>query len=293
MRYLRTPFWFWIVILAPLFFSHTLSAADTVSFITFGDWGTGTVAQKTVARAATQYCHAHPCQVALTLGDNFYENGVKSVADSKWQRYYRDIYQPLNLPFYAILGNHDERGNIQAQIDYAKVDSSWHMPGAYYSVAFPQNAPAPILEIFVINNGDRKFQDDEKAWLTQALAKSRARWKLLALHIPIISNGKHGDNDSKINDALVPIICGKIDVVLSGHDHNFAHLKGPWGTCKIDQLIVGTGGRTLYKADKTDSRVFSSGSYFGFGWMQASADILEFQMITDDGAPIYIKQWKK
>lgn len=268
-------------------------AADTASFITFGDWGYETAGQKSVAKAATQYCKRNSCELVLALGDNFYEFGVSSTNDPKWKHYYKDIYADLHLPFYALIGNHDELGSVQAQIDYSKIDSSWHMPAEDYSFTLPLNSETPIVEIFVINNGDKKLQPEEKTWLTRSLLKSRAPWKILAMHEPIISNGKHGDNPATINDALVPIICGKIDFVLSGHDHSFSHLKGPWAGCTIDQMIVGTGGRNIRSVNTKDPRVLSTGSFYGFGWYSGTAEKLTFRMIKDDGSVSYETSWKK
>lgn len=268
-------------------------ALSLVHFITFGDWGAGTIGQRSVATAIEHYCARTPCGFVLTLGDNFYENGVRSVTDPKWKLFYKNVYGRLDLPFYAVIGNHDERGSIAAQIDYGKTDSSWKMPGPYYSIRLPEGSAKPAVEIFVINNGDRKFQPNEKEWLEKALARSRAPWKILALHIPIITNGKHGDDDAGINDELVPVICGKVDLVLSGHDHNFSHLKGPWKNCTIEQLIVGTGGMRLRTADAKDPRVIATGSFFGFGWFSATASQLDFRMIAADGSEFYKTSWEK
>lgn len=265
----------------------------SIAFITFGDWGSGTSDQKAVAAAARQYCQTENCEFVLALGDNFYETGVHSTKDPKWRRLYRDIYDGLHLPFYAILGNHDERGNVQAQIDYSRHDSSWRMPGRFYSVSFPKNTDPPIAEIFVINNGDDRFEPEEKAWLASALAASRARWKILALHKPIISNGHHGDDSADINDELVPVICGKVDLALSGHDHNFGYLRGPWKNCPITQLVVGTGGKETRAVNTKDPRVISTGSFFGFGWFSATEKKLQFQMIRVDGSVFYQTSWNK
>lgn len=268
-------------------------AAQAVSFVTFGDWGTGSDGQKTTAKAIGKFCKQDPCQFVLALGDNFYNTGVASTQDPKWQSFYKNIYHDLQLPFYAVIGNHDEKGSVAAQIDYSQDDSSWRLPGRFYSIVLPQNATQPLVEIFVINNGDYSLEPAEKTWLEQALQNSHATWKILALHIPIISNGLHGDNDSKINNALVPLICGKIDVVLAGHEHHFSHLKGVWEKCPIDQLIVGTGGAELRPANPQDPRTLSTGSFFGFGWLNATASTLEFKMIKDDGTAYYQTTWKK
>lgn len=263
----------------------------SIAFITFGDWGTGGAEQKAVAAAAQRYCQIEKCEFVLTLGDNFYENGVRSVTDPKWKAYYRDIYQDLRLPFYAILGNHDGRGSIPAQIDYGRQDPSWHMPGEYYSIKVPNAAATPIVEIFVINNGDDQLQPDEKQWLEKSLRQSKAAWKLLALHKPIISNGKHGDDSGGINDQLIPVICGKMDVALSGHDHIFSHLKGSWKGCPLTQLIVGTGGKEIHAVKTKDPRVLSTGSFFGFGWFSATPKELRFRMIKTDGSVFYETTW--
>ncbi len=229
----------------------------------------------------------------MTLGDNFYGNGVSSVKDPKWQTLYRDVYKGLHLPFYAILGNHDDHGNVQAQIDYGGHDGTWHMPGRFYSVAFPKNSATPLLEIFAIDNGDDKLEPEEKAWLESALDTSHARWKILALHKPIISNGRHGDDSGDINDELVPVTCGKVDVALSGHDHNFSHLQGVWKKCPITQLIVGTGGREIRTVNQKDPRVISTGSFYGFGWVSVTEKVFTFRMIRTDGTVFYEATWEK
>lgn len=274
-------------------FTTSVFSAEVVHFITFGDWGTGSTQQRAVADAATAYCRHQPCEFVLALGDNFYPSGVRSVRDPLWQRYYRDVYSALKLPFYAIIGNHDERGDVQAQVDYGKLDPSWHMPATHYAVTFPQGSITPLLELFVINNSDNEFPEDVRLWLQGALARSKAAWKVLALHKPVISNGHHGDDSAHINDALVPVICGKVDILLSGHDHSFSHLRGPWKGCMVDQLIVGTGGVKLRSVRTTDPRVFSTGSFFGFGWFSATAQQLSFRMIRTDGTKFYEAVWKR
>lgn len=271
----------------------SLLLAIAVSFITFGDWGYGTHDQKAVATAATHYCQDQGCEFVLTLGDNFYPFGVWSTRDPKWTSYYKDIYRDLNRPFYAVIGNHDMRGSIQAQLEYNKIDPSWHMPGPYYAITFPKAPSRPVLEIFVINNGDNKFQADEKDWLERALNESRATWKILAMHKPIISNGKYGDDPAHINDQLMSVTCGKVDVVLSGHEHFFAHLRGPWKGCMLDQMIIGTGGKSVRPSNTRDPRVLSTGSFFGFGWFSATPEKLTFRMIKTDGSVHYETTWEK
>ncbi len=258
------------------------------SFLAIGDWGSGDEDQKRVAKAMKTTCATQTCGFVLTLGDNFYDEGVASTTDPLWQSVYRDVYGSLGLPFYAILGNHDTEGNIQAQIDYSKTDSTWHMPGEYYSFTMPGGSTPPLMEIFVINSED--FDYKQQIWLSQALSKSTALWKLLAMHHPLISNGEHGDDDAGIKEELLPIICNRTSLILSGNDHIFSHLRSSIDGCWVEQLVIGNGGASLYEVS-SDSRAVSSGSFFGFGRFEVTKEKIAFQMIQTDGTVYYSTSW--
>ena len=51
----------------------------------------------------------------MALGDNFYNQGVASVNDPKFQNYYSNLYNGpgTNIPWYVVLGNHDYYGANQ------------------------------------------------------------------------------------------------------------------------------------------------------------------------------------
>merc|ERR1712146_278684 len=87
-----------------------------------GDWGSGNDIQHKVANVMNDESDKRKPGYVLALGDNFYENGVLGVSDPQWKRKYCNIYtaEGLNVPFYALLGNHDHHWNPQAQIDYYK-----------------------------------------------------------------------------------------------------------------------------------------------------------------------------
>ncbi len=56
----------------------------------------------------------------VAVGDNFYEDGVASVTDPHWQNSFEKVYTApsLQVPWWAVLGNHDYHGNCDAQIEY-------------------------------------------------------------------------------------------------------------------------------------------------------------------------------
>src|SRR3989338_11070312 len=83
---------------------------NAVSFLTFGDWGTGGVHQWVVSLEMEKYCKYHECEFVVTLGDNFYEQGITAETEDQWITKFERMYHHLNIPFYAILGNHDMEG---------------------------------------------------------------------------------------------------------------------------------------------------------------------------------------
>ena len=86
------------------------------------------MSQKMVAIGMKRRCATSGCDLAIMLGDNFYDSGVYSVFDDKFEDYFEEPYASLDIPFYAALGNHDTRGNVQAQIDYMRRSEYWKMP---------------------------------------------------------------------------------------------------------------------------------------------------------------------
>lgn len=263
-----------------------------VHFFTFGDWGSGTQDQKNVAEVARKTCKELGCDFGLLLGDNFYERGVSSTEDPLWKSRYQDIYQGLNIPFYVALGNHDWRGNAQAQVDYSKKNSRWKMPAFFYSIKYPEQNP--LVEIFVLNSND--FNTESQNWLKSALEKSQAKWKMIAFHHPILNTGtQHPPDQMHLWPVLKPIVCGKIDLILGGHEHIFAHLRPEPNECKYDQIIVGTGGKELYgvTTPNANTQKLAAEAFFGTAWMVANSTQLTLKFFRTDGTNSYSYSWNK
>lgn len=255
-----------------------------ISFVAFGDQGTGRIYQKKVSQQLMAFCHQRKCDFAVLLGDNFYFRGVKDINDPMFKRAFEEPYGGLNNVFYPTLGNHDHLGNIQAQINYSRVNPRWHMPDRNYSHVHPKGTEKPLVEFFVIDS--ENFTQDDEAWLKQALNLSKATWKILSLHHPLISNGRHGDDSARIARRLVPLICGKIDLILSGHDHSKEHLVGRLHGCELNQIVLGTGGAFLHNISP-DSRTRYAVKSFGFGWFQVNPTEIYFEFVNEKGLVEY------
>ena len=217
--------------------------AGAINFAIIGDWGRGgRPDQAQVAQQMAIACKNAGANFIISVGDNFYENGVASVDDPQWQKSFERVYAApsLQVPWYVILGNHDYRGSCEAQLAYGKTHSRWNMPARYYTHLFPIDA-TNNLECFFIDTSplisEYKNETDMKAihtqdvaaqlkWLDQALGASKAKWKLVFGHHPIYSAGMgHGNQEDMIR--LVRPILTDHDVqgYFSGHDHDLQHLR--------------------------------------------------------------------
>lgn len=283
---------------APTFFpppplppSSSDPAPDELNFFAFGDWGNGSDSQKAVAQAVASYCANSACNLAWLLGDNFYDAGVASVEDPQWKEKFEDVYadRALQIPFYAVLGNHDHDGTPQAEIDYTGFQGRWNMPAANYVLSFPEGADEPLVDFFAVDSVYGKdLAPDILENLRLAIEASQARWRVLILHHPLFSNGDHGDTVA-LRDQLTPLICDRIDAVLSGHDHLLAHLDNPEtgeDGCSFQQFVAGTGGRGLYEVHPHPGAVFSESS-FGFLSVRVTPDEWALNFNRSDGSVAY------
>lgn len=93
-------------------------------------------------------------QFVLAVGDNFYHEGVIDEFDDRFKATFENVYTPSSLqtPWYAVLGNHDYKGNTTAQIEYTKYSARWHLPTNYYTKSFTAEDGATI-DIIVLDTG--------------------------------------------------------------------------------------------------------------------------------------------
>jgi tartrate-resistant acid phosphatase type 5 len=228
----------------------------SVRFIAVGDTGKSNAAQRAVGTGMGRVCAQRGCDFVVLLGDNFYPSGVTSTTDPLWQTAFVEPYASVDVPFYAVLGNHDYGGNGAGvefdlpahQIAYGQVNPKWRMPATHYRWRLEN------VEFFVADTNRSFFGRDGDAtrdfdlWLPA----STGAWKVVFGHHPYLSNGPHGNAGAYDGASLVPFangagvksfleksVCGKADVYLCGHDHSRQWLLS---TCGGTELIVSGGG---------------------------------------------------
>ena len=69
------------------------AAPGTLSWLVVGDWGRrGESHQREVGRAMETAAAELASRFVLSVGDNFYPDGVESVTDSHWKESFNDVY---------------------------------------------------------------------------------------------------------------------------------------------------------------------------------------------------------
>jgi hypothetical protein len=258
------------------------SAEQPVRVLAFGDFGVGSSFQKQTAQAMMEYHRRSPFDFAITLGDNFYDAGMASPTDQRWKTLWDDLYDPLGLKVYAVLGNHDWRlsDSPAAEILYSQLSPSWRMPSPYYTFTAGQ------VQFFALDTNE--VSEAQLVWLDEAIKRSSARWKIAYGHHPIYNDGAHGDSRQLI-EQLLPLLKGRVDAYFAGHDHNLQHLKAEEG---VHFFISGGGGARLYEV-KREPRALFSQSTNGFTVIEADVTELKVRMIDKDSRQLYEYAMKK
>lgn len=264
-----------------------------VQFIAVGDMGTGGSGQQDVAQAMARKASNDSISFVLVLGDNFYESGVTSINDEQWQIKFEKMYwQPsLQVPFYAVLGNHDYRSNPQAQVEYTTVSTRWKMPARYYTFSYPTGDTTNV-QFFCLDTQPLASLDMKEAqsppeqstttqqlrWLEHELSVSTARWKIALGHHTMYSGGEHGDN-RELAYLLEPLFVQyKVDLYLCGHDHDQELLKPIKG---VYYILSGAGGK---HRDVTwrDNTVYAA-TNLGFVWFRISQKEILVEFLDRQG----------
>jgi len=246
-----------------------LKAEDqTARVLAFGDFGNGSTEQKQAAAAMLKFHRQTPFDFAVTLGDNFYSKGMESPTDPRWKTWWDELYDPLGIQFYATLGNHDWglADSPAAEILYTRQSPSWRMPAPYYTFT------AGPVQFFALDTNE--VSEAQLLWLKDELAKSRARWKLVYGHHPIYSAGAHADTQGLIK-RLLPVLKGRADVYLAGHDHDLQRLNAEEG---VHFFVSGGGGAGL-REPKPGARTLFAKAAHGFCVVEADGKTLKVRFV--------------
>ncbi|TKY59776.1 Purple acid phosphatase 3 [Spatholobus suberectus] len=189
-------------------FKHPAEAHQYLNFLVVRDWGRkGAYNQSLVAQQKLNI------DFVISTGDNFLEDGLKGVDDPAFFESFVDIYTAPSLQktWYSVLGNHDYRGDVQAQISLVlrqKVNR-WGYKSIqcmFKIVEFFFVDTTPFVDEYFTDPRDHTYDWEgvlpRPAYLSKLL---KAKWKMVVGHHTIKSARYHG-NTEELKQLLVPIL---------------------------------------------------------------------------------------
>ena len=232
----------------------TLPAPDDSTKYTFwvtGDAGDNSANQLNVRDSYYSYMGNKTTNGWLLLGDNAYDDGL----DQEYTDYFFNIYKSniaRKAPLWPATGNHEYADNSDRQEDHdiayfdlfdlpinAEAGGVASASEAYYSYDHG-NIHFVVLDSYIIENSLYRLYDagsPQLQWLQTDLAANTKTWTVVYFHHPPYTMGSHNSDTEneliKIRENVLPILEQyKVDLVMSGHSHNYERsrlMKGYFG----------------------------------------------------------------
>ncbi|XP_010505908.1 PREDICTED: purple acid phosphatase 17-like [Camelina sativa] len=242
-------------------FIEPAKSDGSVSFLVIGDWGRrGSFNQSVVAYQMGRVGEKIGLDFVVSTGDNFYDNGLFSEHDPNFEQSFSNIYTAPSLQkqWYSVLGNHDYRGDAEAQLSSVlrEIDSRWICLRSFVVDAelvemfFVDTTPF-VKEYYTEADGhtyDWRAVPSRNSYvkallgdLEVSLKSSKARWKIVVGHHAMRSIGHHGDT-KELNEELLPLLKENgVDLYMNGHDHCLQHISDE--DSPIQFLTSGAGSK--------------------------------------------------
>lgn len=238
-------------------------AGKPFSFLVIGDWGSGSALQRTVGQSMAAVAKATGASFVLSTGDNIYPSGVASATDKQWKQKFENVYSGVGLPWWAILGNHDHRGNTDAQVAYSTINRTWNMPGKTWVHEFDTSDVTKCCVVALDTTPimqEKAGWREQLQWLDGVLSSTKAEVRIVAGHHPLRSYGLYGDQQHLVKN-LKPILDKhKVQAYCCGHDHDMQVIKHPEDGFAC--LVSGGGGGSR----PTNTGAYTKASHTGGGF---------------------------
>jgi hypothetical protein len=238
---------------------------ERLTFAAIGDNGSGGRQAMAVARSMAETYAATPFGNVFLLGDISYYGKFADRYDDVFVRPMSPLIN-AGVTFDLAIGNHDAA--VRRSDDaFEEIDAEIRLvgtPGRFYTRTY---GPADVW--FLDSSVPGLFGEESSEqleWLDDTLASSTSQWRIVTLHHPPFSSGRHGSTPHA-DELLVPILeRHKVDLVLAGHDHDYER------TVPIDGItyVVSGGGCKTTKVGESD-------------FTAVSGRILEFLHVDIDG----------
>ncbi|XP_064972971.1 purple acid phosphatase 17-like [Musa acuminata AAA Group] len=288
---------------------HSIKADGSLSLLVVGDWGRkGAYNQTHVAAQMGKIGKELSIDFVVSTGDNFYENGLTGITDEAFEDSFTNIYtaESLQKQWYSVLGNHDYRGDVLAQLSpvLQGVDSRWLCLRSFVLnaeiVDFLFVDTTPFVDHYWINTEGHHYDWREVTPrqtyissllkdLDSALEASRATWKVVVGHHTIRSVSIHGDT-KELHTSLLPVLKAHgVDLYVNGHDHCLEHISS--NDSPIQYLTSGGGSKSwrgVFNPSSDKLRFF----YDGQGFMSLQLTKTAADVVFYDAFGSVLHRWR-
>ncbi len=214
--------------------------ADHVRLAAIGDNGSGGRQAMAVAQQMAATYQEHPFGLVALLGDISYYGNF----EDRYEDVFRRPMAPLidaGVGFELAIGNHD--GDLRFSDEgLREIEAELRLlgtPSRYYTTT---HGPADLF--YLDSSVPGVFGPDsstQSEWLDDMLASATSQWRIVLLHHPLYSSGRHGSTFAA-RERLEPILRRHhVDLVLAGHDHHYERTHPQDG---ITYLVSGGGCKT-------------------------------------------------
>ncbi|KAJ8751457.1 hypothetical protein K2173_016668 [Erythroxylum novogranatense] len=218
-------------------FKHPTKGDGYLSLLVVGDWGRrGAYNQSEVALQVGIIGEKLDLDLVISTGDHFYEDGLKLDLDLVHKSFTKIYTAPsLQKQWYNVLGNHDYRGDVEAQLSpvLREKDHKWLCLRSF----IVETEMAEFVFVDTTPFVDKYFKEKEHTYdwsgitprdeyltnllkeVDSTLKESTAKWKIVVGHHTIKSAGTHS-NTVELEQRLLPILeANDVDLYINGHDH--------------------------------------------------------------------------
>jgi hypothetical protein len=235
-----------------------------VRFLAFGDSGGGGSDQY----ALLEQMYTVPYDLIIHTGDVAYDDGTIGQYEDNVFGVYADLFR--HIPFFPAAGNHDYK-----TMNGAPFREVFALPGTsgekWYSFDYGRVH-------FVALDTESDYSTQAK-WLDEDLAASTAPWKIVYMHKPPYSSGAHG-SDLSLRNKLAPVLRRHgVQLVLSGHDHNYERMLPQSG---VAYVVTGGGGIGTKAVGNSTFTAFSE-DVIHFVYVEVGVDVLVLHAIDATG----------
>ncbi|MAI78571.1 MAG: hypothetical protein CL917_06510 [Deltaproteobacteria bacterium] len=273
--------------------------ADRLSFMAVGRQGYDNSDTKRIAASMESLAAQEESHFTILAGDNFYPKGVDSVVDAQWQTKFENLYDGVHLrgmPFYAVPGNHDYRGNLAAQIEYSKNKTGsgrWRMDAPYYARDFGKVDDRLLMRVIFLDTVSlRKDSLPQVDFLLREMSKpGDPIWRIVVGHYPTRSLTDNDFSRDRVLGNLISVLkAAEVDLYISANDRFQQVLQR-----SNEPLHVSTngGGEKVDPIKSVHSETDFIEGQPGFAHFVVEPNYLKVEMMDLNGMVSYEKELEK